>query len=145
MSVQIAEDALRAAASPDAETRRGQFARFMREVEDLLENPMDQAAQAEFVTRTAPLIPPAVADLRRWSHGYVKGIHEGGEEYALESLHRRTQLELARELYRGTVAAPLFDDIASDEGDQERRERANDLALDPPPYVPRSHRWWRWR
>lgn len=46
----------------------------MREVEDLLEHPIDQAAQAEFVTRTAPLIPPAVADLRRWSHGYVKGI-----------------------------------------------------------------------
>jgi hypothetical protein len=145
MSIQVAEDALRAAASPHPETRPGQFARFMREVEDLLEHPVDQPARAEFVARTAPLIPPAVTDLRRWSHGYVKGICEGGEDYALESLHRRTQLELARELYSGTVAAPFFDDIASDEGDQELRERANNLALDPPPYVPRAHHWWRWR
>lgn len=136
MSLEIAEQALRAAASADPETRHGQFARFMRQVEDLLEHSADRAV---FVARTAPLIPGAVADLRRWTQGYVKGIHEGGEEDALESLHRRTQLEVARELYRGTAAAPLFDDIASDEGDDDLRERAHDLALDPPPYVPRSH------
>lgn len=34
MSLEIAEQALRAAASPDPETRHGRFARFMREVED---------------------------------------------------------------------------------------------------------------
>jgi formylglycine-generating enzyme required for sulfatase activity len=139
---ETAERALRAAASDDPHTRHGRFAQFMQAVEDLVETGGDRAG---FVARTAPLIAAAQRDFDRWVEVYTTGIYSGGEEDALESLQRRTQLEYARDLYRGTVAEPMFETLADEEGDDDLRARADHLALDPPPGVPRSHRWWRWQ
>ena len=137
---ELAERALRAAASDDPHTRHGRFAQFMQAVEDLVHTGGDRAV---FVARTAPLIAAAQRDFDRWVAVYTTGIYSGGEDDALESLRRRTQLEYAQDLYRGTVAEPMFENLADDEGDDDLRARADQLALDRPDGVPPSHRWWR--
>jgi len=137
---ELAEETLRAAASDDPDTRHGRFAQFMRMLQELVDTSGDRAS---FVARTAPLIEAAKLEIDRWIDVLARGIYSGGEEEALESLLRRTQLEYARELYRGTDAERIFENIADDEGDDDLRARADLLALDRPDNVPASHRWWR--
>ena len=67
----------------------------------------------------------------------------GGEDDALLALERRSQLELAKDLYRGTEAMPTLDSLwTPEESDDELRERADQCGLYGPDYLPTSHRWW---
>jgi len=115
----------------------------MQLLEELLEHP--ERDRPAFAAMTAPLIAATKQARRRWVDGFLDGITCGSEEDAIESLHRRTQLEVAREIYRGTVAAEYFENITDDEGDDAQHGRAVDYQVDAPAYVPRSHRWWLWR
>jgi hypothetical protein len=47
-------------------------------------------------------------------------------------------LRAAASDYRGTVAEPMFENLADEEGDDDLRARADQLALDRPPGVPES-------
>lgn len=137
---QQAEQALRAASSPHS---HGRFADLMTALERLAASGARFAEMRDFASRTAPLFAAATQEIAGWRTVWFEGIYGGGEEEALRSLHRRTQIEYARELYAGTAAEQLFADFGDDELDRDLRERAECHAHDAPAYVPRTHTWWR--
>jgi len=137
---QNAEAALRAV-EPDGTG----FAAFMAMLQKVATEPGDHA---EFISKTAgALVGPdgARKAFRRWAERIFRSINFGNEEDTIDAVARRSQLEFAYELYRGTPAKETFENERDDETDDMLAERAIEFLIDPPPGIPRSHRWWRWR
>jgi hypothetical protein len=134
-----AESALRAV-EPDGTG----FAAFMQAIQRVVTEPGNHA---EFVAQTAPAFQGrdgARSAFRRWAERIFRSINFGNEDDTIDAVARRSQLEFAYDLYKGTVAEEAFDNERDEEQDDLLAERARDFAIDPPPGIPRSHRWWRW-
>jgi formylglycine-generating enzyme required for sulfatase activity len=97
----------------------------------------------DFAARTAVLVASAAKQIEHWASPIWQGMESGGEDEALLALERRSQLELAKELYRDTAATPVLDDVWDPAQDDELRERSIQVGVDGPDYLPDTHRWWR--
>lgn len=134
-----AERALR-----DVESDGTGFARFMTLVENVARSPGNHD---EFVSRTACALAAQMrltTPLGQWAGRIARAIGFGNEDDTIEAVKRRSQLEFARELYRGSAAQGALDDQQDSESDDTLMERAVEFGIDPEPGIPRSHRWWRW-
>jgi hypothetical protein len=78
-----------------------------------------------------------------WALKMGRVFHHGGEEEAERALEMRSQYQYAYDLFRGTSAEDVLAGRVTEEGDQEFRDEAERLALDPPSHAPASHTWWR--
>ncbi|HWO17355.1 MAG TPA: SUMF1/EgtB/PvdO family nonheme iron enzyme [Kofleriaceae bacterium] len=87
----------------------------------------------------SPFVVAARAHLDGWRDAMYRATR-GNEREILDALERRTQLELAREWFRGTPAGELFDDVDTD--DETYDALAVEYYMLAPPYAPRSHTWW---
>ena len=137
---QNAEAALRAV-EPDGSG----FAAFMMMLQKVAMEPGDHA---EFVARIAPSFVSFESGrkaFRTWAERIFRSINFGNEEDTIDAIARRSQLEFAYDLFKGTPAAETFGDERDDETDDMLAERAVEFFVEPPPGIPRSHRWWRWR
>ncbi len=89
----------------------------------------------DFVTRTAPVLADArnVANwFEPWAARIFRAVNFGGEDALVGAVSRRSQLELAYELYRGTAAESVFDDERDHDADALITARAVELGIDPP-------------
>jgi hypothetical protein len=97
-----------------------------------------------FAEQTAPMVTASTDALVRWADRMARGLMSGGEEDARLALERRSQLVLARHLYHDTGAATTLEFLWDPgESDDELRERAEQVGLYGPDYLPASHRWWK--
>jgi hypothetical protein len=107
----------------------------------------ESESHTEFVARTAPIL----ADhehvnrwFRPWAERIFRAVNFGGEDDMVGAVTRRSQLEFAYELFRGTLAEAVFDGERDEESDNLLATRASELGIVPPKGMPRSHRWWDW-
>jgi hypothetical protein len=139
------EAALIAAADPDEAVHREAMAAFMAGFEQLARQATDWEQLRPWAAAHAEQLLAAGDALADWSATTADIFYKRGEEGAELALERRSKFELVRQLFRGTEAESLVEACRDDEVDQEYREQALGLALDPPEWVPPSHTWWRWQ
>jgi hypothetical protein len=80
-----------------------------------------------------------------WQNELARYLRDRGEEGAERALEWRSQYAFVQELFRDTDAEEFLAAYDYSEADQEMHDLAEQLALDAPDYVPRTHTWWRWR
>ena len=101
---------------------------------------------AEFVALTAPLLARYEGlgtPLDRWARWIDRGAH-GDEDGMIRAVARRSQLQYAIDLYRGTPAEEALTGQCDEDLDDLLRERACELFIRPTPDIPTSHTWWCW-
>jgi hypothetical protein len=145
-----AEAALLDARAKDQSQYREAMHRFMLELVAIAHtapgSPLWSQGARAWARRCALLVLAARDAFVDWSAETGDLFYfQGGEEATARALERRSNLELARELFRDTEAADLLDACRSNAADQEYRDQAEQYGLDPPDWVPRSHTWWLWR
>ena len=97
-----------------------------------------------FAKRTAARLKASWAELSRWANRIGRGLLQGDEDELRLALERRSQLELAKDLYRETEVMETLDFLWDPaESDNELRERADQVGLYGCDYLPASHRWWK--
>jgi hypothetical protein len=139
------EAALIAAADPHESAHREAMAAFMAGFEQLAREATDWDKLRPWAAEHAAQLLAAGAALADWSATTADIFYTRGEDGAELALERRSKFELVRQLFRGTEAESLVEACRDDEVDEEYREQAFGLALDPPDWVPPSHTWWRWQ
>lgn len=100
---------------------------------------------SQFTRRTVPLLTHhAETWFRPWAERIFRAANFGGEDEMVGAVARRSQLEFAYEVYRGTAAESVFDNERDEAADALLATRAVDLGITPTPGTPRTHRWWDW-
>lgn len=92
----------------------------------------------------AHLAISAYGAFENWSSTIAGVFYSGGEEEVERALIQRSQLELVRDLFHGTEAEEVLAPITSEEVEADYRQAAEQLYLEAPSWVPRSHSWWYW-
>jgi hypothetical protein len=94
---------------------------------------------------TAPLLVTHEEALATWLRRMHQYSLQGREEGFLRVCKDRSGFEIAREVYRGTVAEPILEGFDIAELDETLHELAQEYGLtEIPPGIPASHRWWLW-
>jgi hypothetical protein len=144
-----AESALASAGDTDARTRLSAMNAFMAQIECFARlaavGAADWGNARAWAARNATRAIAARRGFEDWCLETGDIFYGGGEEGAEKALERRSRFRLAHDLFRGTEAEEWLDGYQTEEADHDYREQAEQLGLDPPDWVPRSHTWWYWR
>lgn len=143
-----ADTALTTSVEGPAKARLQAMAEFMRCIEqlarDLSTNTADWQLARLWAARNANRLRTARETLSDWDLETGRVFYGGGEEAVERALQRRSQFALARELFRDTAAEEMLFGYDAQDVDQEFREQAERLGLEPPEWLPPSHTWWSW-
>jgi GNAT superfamily N-acetyltransferase len=116
---------------------------FERLGEAVLAGEADWADARPWALRRSERLMKARPALGEWEDFLWRFSHRGEEEIE-RALTMRSQRAVASVLFRGTPAGDLLAAADEEREDEELHEMAEAIGIDPPDWVPESHRWWRW-